>query len=474
MERLHTQVAVVGGGIAGLALGFHLRRFGLETHVFEARERAGGNIRSESRDGYLCEWGPNGWLDNEPATVRLVDALGLNAQVVKAGSAADRRWIVRDGRLRQLPTRPPQLLTSDVLSLRGKLRLLLEWAQPARRETTDESAFDFAARRIGREAAEVLVDAMVTGIYAGNARELSLTSAFPRMRDMEQKYGGLFKAMRAMRRERRRQGDGKRAQGSPMGPGGTLTSFAHGLETVVHTLAQGLGDRLHLSTGVENLAPPSGGRPRWTLSLTNGNEVEAEQVVLANPAWKAAPILRSLDASLADAVGRIPSAPVAVVCLGFRGDDVRHLEPGFGFLVPGREKLPILGTLFDTWVFPNRSQNGRVLMRTMIGGSRDPEALEETDAQLTERALSTLRRLLGVHADPEMVFVVRHLRGIPQYPVGHPATLERIDAAVARHQGLFLTGNSYRGIAMNSCIKEAEALADRLRAERTRQKQFSA
>jgi oxygen-dependent protoporphyrinogen oxidase len=249
-----------------------------------------------------------------------------------------------------------------------------------------------------------------------------------------------------------------------MGPGGTLTSFAHGLETVVHRLAESLGERLHLSLGVEDLTAAT--QDRWTLSLTNGASLEAERVVLANPAWKAETLLRPLDGELADAVGRIPSAPVAVVCLGFRREDLRHLQPGFGFLVPGREKLPILGTLFDTWVFPNRSQEDQVLFRTMIGGSREPEALEETDAQLQDRALGTLSRLLGLRADPQMVFVVRHLRGIPQYPVGHPTTLQHIDAALARHPGLFLTGNSYRGIAMNSCIKEAEALASRLVQER--------
>jgi oxygen-dependent protoporphyrinogen oxidase len=454
MSSQQAQVAVVGGGISGLALGFHLQRQGIDVRVLEARERAGGNIRSEERQGYLCEWGPNGWLDNEPATARLVQALGLDDQVVRAGELASVRWIVRDGALRALPLRPPQLLSSDILTMRGKLRVLMEWAQPARRDDSDESVFDFAARRIGREAAEVLVDAMVTGIYAGDSRHLSLQSAFPRMRDMEVRYGGLFKAMRAMRREHRARGE--HGGGGPMGPGGTLTSFHGGLETVVHALVERLGARLRLATPVEGLARSNGG---WSLALPNAETLEAERVVIASPAWKAAPLLRDLDPDLAREVGAIPSAPVVVVCLGFTEGSLRGVEKGFGFLVPGREELPILGTLFDTWVFPNRSQPGHVLLRTMIGGARDPNAMEETDDQLIARALGALRRLLGVTADPEMVLVVRHPRGIPQYPVGHPQTLERIDKALAPHSGLALAGNSYRGIAMNACIKEAEALA---------------
>ena len=455
----HAQVAVIGGGISGLALGFQLLRRGVDAHVLEARERPGGNIRSEERDGYLCEWGPNGWLDNEPATARLVEALDLRAQLTKASSLANRRWIVRDGALRALPARPTQFLRSDVLSLSGRLRVLLEWAQPARRDSVDESVFDFAARRIGREAAAVLVDAMVTGVYAGDSRRLSLESAFPRMRELERVHGGLFRAMVAMRRARRRSGA---KSGGPLGPGGTLTSFVGGMETIVHALSSRLGEHLHVATPVESLAI---GRGAWTLAMSGGTSLEAERVVVASPAWTAAPLLAGVDRDLAALVASVPSAPVAVVCLGLAESDLQHIERGFGFLVPGRENLPILGTLYDTWVFPNRSQPGRVLWRTMIGGARDPGAIEASDGKLAERTLAALQKLLGLRAHPEMVRVIRHPRGIPQYPVGHAATLARIDTALSRHPGLLLSGNSYRGIAMNSCIREAESLAEPLAAE---------
>ncbi|HZM15628.1 MAG TPA: protoporphyrinogen oxidase [Candidatus Krumholzibacteria bacterium] len=469
MPPSRTRVAVVGAGISGLALGFHLQRLGVEVQVLEERERAGGNIRSEHRQGYLCEWGPNGWLDNEPATARLVEALGMREQVVQASVAASRRWIVRHGKLRLLPEKPQAFLSSDVLSLRGRLRVLLEWAQPARRDGASESVFDFAARRIGREAAEVLVDAMVTGIYAGDSRRLDMECAFPRLREMERRHGGLFRAMAAKRRAARQAsasgGGAPRHTGSAMGPGGTLTSFTDGMESIVHVLSSRLSEHLRLGTAVEGIEPVvvrEAGVHRWRLALPGRGSLEAEHVVLASPAWKVAPLLRPLDPDLAGATERIPSAPVAVVCLGFAAPDLQHLTPGFGFLVPGCEGLPILGTLFDSWVFPHRSDARHILMRTMLGGARDPGAVEASDAELAERTLGTLRRLLGLRADPERVFVVRHPRGIPQYPVGHRHTLERIDTALTRHAGLHLSGNSYRGIAMNACIKEAEALAQRL------------
>ncbi len=465
MSNERVQVGVVGAGISGLALGFQLQQRGVDVRVVEARNRAGGNIHSEPRDGFLCEWGPNGWLDNEPATARLIDALGLRDQVVPASDAAGIRWIVRAGKLRALPMKPPAFLTSDVLSLRGKLRVLSEWAQPARRDDSDESVFDFASRRIGREAAEVLVDAMVTGVYAGDSRQLSLRSTFPKMYDMEHEHGGLFKAMRAVRRERRARGDTGKA-GGPAGPAGSLHSFDHGMQTLVDRLVERLGTRLQLGSPVQHVAARPGGG--WQLELGHGGAgdvrttLDCEQLVVASPAWAAADVLRELDAPLADTLASIPSAPVAVVCLGYTNDDVQHVQRGFGFLAPGREKMPVLGTLFDTWVFPNRSPEGHVLARAMIGGAREPEAVHENDAQLVERATRTLAGLIGLRRDPKFTYVMRHPRGIPQYNVGHAATLEAIDVRLRVHDQLYLCGNSYRGVAMNACIKEAESLAERM------------
>lgn len=448
MSSERVQIAVVGGGISGLALGFHLLQRQRDVVVLEARSRPGGNIRSELRQGYLCEWGPNGFLDNEPATLRLVEALGLRDQVARSGDLARVRWIVRGGRLRTLPTSPPAFLKSDVLSPAGRLRVLFEWAQPARRDPSDESVFDFARRRIGREAAEILVDAMVTGIYAGDSRRLSLQCAFPRMRDMEREYGGLFRAMRH-----------KRGAGGPMGPGGVLTSFSNGMETLTRALATALGERLRTDAAVSSLQHKPDG---WRIEVEQGEPVVAQQVVLACPSSSAAALLTTLDAELSAAVATIPTAPVAVVCLGYAAKDLEHVEPGFGFLVPGRERLGILGTLFDTWVFPGRSPEGRVLLRTMIGGARDRGALDLGDDDLVSRARQALEVLLGVGADPELQFVVRHSRGIPQYPVGHADKLAYIDERARALPGLWLAGNSYHGIAMNSCMREAETLSERL------------
>lgn len=463
------RIAVIGAGPAGLALAVHLQQAGADFQVFESQERSGGNVRSEPRDGYLCEWGPNGFLDNEPATLRMVEILGLQEQLVAANPMSEKRWIVRKGKLRQMPQRPLQFLFGDVLSPVGRVRAGLEWAQPQRRDPADESVFDFARRRVGREAAEVLVDAMVTGIYAGDSRKLSLRSTLPRMAELESNYGGLFRAMRALKQQKKHGGGSqppadttpswhKRRPATPMGPSGVLHSFANGMQTLTDSMAHHLGSRLHIGSPLRGIHKMPAG---WQLQFASGN-VTAQSLVLSCPAWSSAPLLHDTDPDLALELAGIHSAPVVVVCTGFAETDVERVDRGFGFLIPGRENSPVLGTLFDTWVFPNRSRVGNVLFRTLLGGARHPEVLQANDADLIDASRESLKRLLGLDAPAQMTHVIRHARGIAQYNLGHGERLERIEERRLQHTGLWLTGNCYRGVAMNYCIREAESLAQSL------------
>lgn len=452
MDTDPIQVAIVGGGISGLALGFQLHRSGVRVRVLEASARAGGNLHTELIEGYRCESGPTGVLDNEPATGRLVEALDLASRWIASGPRARTRWVVRDKRLRRLPQRPPELLRSDVLSASGKAALFLEWSRPRRTDPSDESVYDFARRRVGSEAADVLVDALVTGIYAADPRQLSLAATFPKLRAMEIEHGSLLRAARAASRD---------SEKVSFAPGGTLHSFDEGMEVLPGALRTALGDALSCDARVTQIERARDG---WSIGLANGSAVAAPHLVLALPAWHAAPLLEAFDAPLATEVASIPSTPIAVLHLGFEARAVEHVERGFGFLVPNRERFGILGTLFESWVFPNRSPAEHVLWRTLLGGARDRGALDLDDATLVARVRAALKSLLGVQAAPVMTQVVRHARAIPQYRVGHLERIARIEALAAQHPGLHLTGNSYRGISVNACIQGAETLAAKLAA----------
>jgi len=450
------RVAVVGAGIAGLAVAHAVRRRAPEAEVtvLEAASRPGGNIRSERVEGYLCEWGPNGFLDSVPETLAFVRDLGLAERVHRSDDRARRRFIFRSGRLHALPGGPVGFLRSGLLSWPGKLRIAGE-PFAASRPAGDETIHAFAARRIGREAADVLVGSMVSGVFAGDARALSLRACFPKMWQMETDHGGLFRALLAKVREKRvRRGD---AVGSPLG---TLTSLRDGTEELVRAAAGALGPSLRLGSGATRLRRAGS---RWRVEAEGGG-LEADAVVLAGPPSVSARLVGGVDDALAAELLGIPGAGLAVVALGY---DQRRLPgplDGFGFLVPRGEGPRILGVLWDSSIYPGRAPAGRALLRVMIGGALDPEAVRLEDAELLGVVRRDLQATMRLSADPEFVRVFRHPLGIPQYVAGHLDRLARIGDRMSRLPGLHLAGNGYRGVAINSCVAEAGPIAERVLA----------
>ena len=448
------RIAIVGGGIAGLSLGFALTRsrFNIDADVLvlERSARPGGNIRTENLDGFLCEWGPNGFLDNVPETLALVDALGIRNRLVRSSDAARRRFIYRRARLHEVPAGPIAFLTTGLLSWRGKLRIVREpWAEPA--PAGDETLAAFATRRIGAEAAAVLIDPMVSGIFGGNARELSLRACFAKMADMEAEHGGLFRALIARMRQRR-------GQRLDVAPTGTLTSFEGGTQDLIDALAARLGPALRLNTDVTGLARERG---RWQLTTTSG-PLAADAVVLAGAAGVSANLVKPFSYRIATILREIRSAPLAVVGLAYDEAEVARTRgplDGFGFLVPRGEGLRLLGALWDSSVYPGRAPAGRAFIRVIMGGAHDPDVLALGDEALVDTARHELRVAMQLRTAPLFTKVFRHPLGIPQYTVGHLDRLAEIDRRLAAWPGLFLAGNAYRGPSINSCIADAERLA---------------
>ena len=445
-------VVVVGGGIAGLSIGWELltrpgllpERAGL--HVLEAGPAAGGNIRTDRRDGYVCEWGPTGFLDDVPATLDACRRLGLGPRLTVANEHAERRFIVRKGKLRELPSGPLSFLGSDVLTLRGRLRVFGEPLVPPRRLDDDESVFDFAERRIGREAAAVLVDALVTGIWAGNADMLSLRSALPKLHALERDHGGLVRGMIAKRG----------GSGGATGPRGRLTSFPDGLSELPAALTAALGSRLRVGARVTAIERAQG--RGFRVAIDGAPPLDAAAVVVACPSWFASPLLADLDVPLSAQAGGIPTVPVAVAHLGFSREDAPGLV-GFGFLIPRGESDSVLGVLLPSNIFPRRAPEGHVLATVMLGGARNPAVVRSSDQTLIDTAVAAVRQFAGVKGDPRFTMLIRHERAIPQYVLGHADRLAAIDARLSQIPGLFLAGNSYRGIAINACLAEAPAVA---------------
>ncbi|NND44291.1 MAG: protoporphyrinogen oxidase [Xanthomonadales bacterium] len=450
------RVIIVGAGISGLATAHALleRQPGLDVAVLEAADRTGGKAWTDrTANGYACEWGVNGFLDKEPRTLELAASLGLAPQA--ADPAAARRYVWRRQTLHRLPESPTAFLTSGMMSLPGRLRFLCE-PFIRRGRLDDETLADFARRRLGSEALDALIGPMASGVFAGDPERMSLRSCFPRIHRLEQRHGSLIRGMLRMQIAARRAGQGP---GPGPGPGGTLTSFAGGMSELIDGLTTRLGDRIRVSSPVNAVTRQ---RACYRVHLASGETLETERLVLAAPAWAQSAMLRDLDGALSNLLREIEYPPLAVACLGYRERDLPGNPDGFGYLVAPSERGEVLGTIFDSNVFPGRAPEGHVLLRSMVGGHRNPGLALQDDQALVDSVRAEYRTVLGINAPPEFVRVYRHERAIPQYQVGHQARLEQIQGALKAYPGLVLTGNAFRGVSLNDCVANAYRTAARL------------
>lgn len=455
------RVIVVGGGIAGLATAWLLRdesrRRGHNLHVtiLEAADVPGGSTRTEREQGFVCEWGPNGFLDNEPLTFELIRRLQLEHRLVRADAAAARRFIYHSGKMRELPLKPATFLSSNILPAAAKLRMALELFIPAKRNGREETVHQFGARRLGRAFADYLLDPMVSGIFAGDARELSLPAVFPKMVELERDYGGLFRALLAKQREAKRAG---KPSGGPASTNSILYTFQDGMGELTTALARDLHSELRVNSPVQAVAQRG---HSWQVQSVLATHT-ADAVVLACPSYAAADLLQGFAPAVSAAVRAIPFAPVDVVCHAHRVADVPHNLRGFGVLIPRTEGIRSLGSLWCNSIFPGQAPLGLHLLRTIIGGARDPAVVDLSDAEVEAVAASDHHTLFGVHKPPVFRRVLRHPRGIAQYTIGHR---ERVGAAEQLEHdapGLFFTGASYRGVSINGCVKDAFRVVERL------------
>ena len=445
------RVAVVGAGLGGLTAAHAIRRHAtergraLELEVWEASDRPGGQLRTVIDDGFLVEWAANAFRTGLGPTADLVARLGLQAEQVHADPAANRRYVFHGGQLHLLPSDPISLLNFAPMSREGRLRVL---AEPflAERVDQEESVHDYAARHIGPEAAEVLLGTMVRGVYGGDAKALSVDSAFPVMREMERDHRSLVIAGIAGMPKRMREGK-------------TTWSFRGGMNVLTDALAEDLGDAFQARTAAHSLAVDTAS-DRYLLQRSDGTSSAFDAVVLALPPRAAAALLEPIDHGAATELTAIPLAPIGMVALAFAREAFATPPDGFGFLVAPGEDLPVLGTLIESNVFPNRAPPATVLVRVIMGGVDGLPLDELSDAELERMALEAVDRAWGRTGAPLRSWVGRQDRGIPQYVLGHQARLDRIDARLRRFPGVHLAGNAYRGIAVGRLVDDAELVAD--------------
>ncbi|MBD3403393.1 protoporphyrinogen oxidase, partial [candidate division GN15 bacterium] len=335
----------------------------------------------------------------------------------------------------------------------GRLRVMMEPFAAKRPADTDESVYDFASRRIGREAADYLVQPMVSGVYGGVAERLSLRACFPIMAEMEAQYGSLVKAMIAKKKQARAAG---KKSGGPSGPGGWLTSFRGGLYRLIERFNERYGEFIRTEQAVAQITREN---EQYSVQVTDGEALQAKHVVLALPAYATAPIVAPLSTELAHSFSAIPYAPIAVVCSGYPKSAVTRELDGFGFLVPRKEQMTILGSIWTSSIFTERAPANAVQFRTMVGGDGDHDSVNLSDDDLLARVNRDLDRIVGLRGDPSLVKIYRWSHGIPQFRIGHGDVMNRIESQLTELGNLYIAGNAYYGIGLNDCVKQAWRVA---------------
>ena len=457
------RIAVVGGGIAGLAAAHHLvelaetERRAIEVMLFEARPRLGGSIATERTDGFVIEAGPDSFLSEKPWALALCERIGASGRLVGTREEYRRTYVVHDGKLHPLPdgflllapTRFLPLVTSPLFSWPGKLRMGLDLLLPRGPELPDESLGSFVTRRLGREALERVAQPLVGGIYSADPDSLSLASTMPRFLAMEREHRSVILAMW---RARRRMAAG--ARGTSGARWSLFVSFDDGMQTLVDLLTS------RLPQGTVRVGAPVSLLERDTEDgwRVNG-DVGCDAVVLAGAAHASASLLDPLDAQLAAELRAIEYASSATVTLAYRQQDVPQRLDGFGFVVPLVETRGIVACTFSSLKYPGRAPAGYLLMRAFVGGALQQHLFEQDDDSMDATVRREVRELLGVTAAPELIRIHRHPRAMPQYHVGHLDRIKRIDARVAQLPTLALAGNAYRGVGIPDCVHSGETAA---------------
>jgi oxygen-dependent protoporphyrinogen oxidase len=456
------RVAIVGGGISGLAAAYTLeqkRRAGLpiEYVVFESSARLGGVLVTDREDGCLIEAGPDSFLTEKPWATDLCRAVGLGNQLIGSNDPERKTYILVNGKLTvmpdglmfMVPTKILPTVFSRLFSMKTKMRMAGEWFHPPRKAEHDETVADLVTRHYGAEMVDRLADPLLSGVYGGEASQLSVRAVLPRFAEMEAKHGSLGRAMLSSRR--------KMAQMSKAPPRPLFTSLKDGMQQLIDALLAQL-DTPSLRSGVKVSSLQLQGSG-WFVSGSHGSD-HFDSVIVATPAPAAANLLQMLSSNLASELREINYSSSVTVTLGYDRSVREALPPGFGFLIPRSEGKRMLAATFVHNKFPHRAPENRALIRCFLGGARDEAILQLPDVEIVAIVRRELKEIVGLSTEPLFVRVYKWQGAMAQYGVGHLERLERIERYRQQLSGLALAGNGYRGIGVPDCVRSGMEAAN--------------
>lgn len=443
------QVVVIGGGVSGLACALRLQQLGAPVTLLEEGDRPGGLIGTEEREGFLFESGPQSFQGTE-ALLTLIRELGIEGELCKADPRAP-RFVLRGGRLRKIPMAPQGILTSSLLGVGSRWRVVSEAFGRTTPPAEDESVAQFVRRKFGHEILEYLVSPFVSGVYAGDPEKLSLRAAFPSLEEWERQYGSVLRGAVKSRPAKSAR------QGPP-----PLCSFQRGMGVLTEAMFAKLGANAKSGASVETVTKMD---QDFQIQMTQNGRSEqmtARAVVLATPAYVASHIVGPLSAEAARTLSGIAYAPVVVVAAGYHRRQSAAALDGFGVLIPRSEKYRTLGIVWNSSLFPHRAPQGQMTITSILGGATDSAIIEKSDQEITAIAVAESRKILNIEGSPITSAIWKHPRALPQYNLGHAHTVRAIREAERAIPGLYFAGNYLEGPSIGKCVEQGFQTAEAL------------
>jgi len=430
------EVLVVGGGISGLSTAWGLAQQGIPVEVWEKAPRLGGKICTNKNSGYITEQAASLLLNFRPEVDRCIEAAGLTASKQSQGKDLN-RYVVRQGKLTEVPMQLSRLARSSLWSRQAKLRLLAEVFMPRSRQS-HESVSQFISRRLGREILDSSIEPFIAGILASDPDYADARTVLPRLTELERQYGSITAGMFVNRIIKRRRINRSEA-----------FSFNQGMEELIHALSSHPLIRLKTNCAVDEIQFQNN---RWHLQANHGKQHHARHLIISTPANHTANLLFPIDSDLSSLVGDIQYAPLSVVHLGFDRSQIQHSLNGGGFLTARQEKLSFNGNLWMSSLFSNRTPSGKVLLTSYVGGARHPERCSWSDDQQVSAVTSDLNRLIGLRGSPEFIHIDRHHQALPLYYGNYQKRLSAITERLEHWPGLHLVANYQGGISVRERI----------------------
>lgn len=449
------KIVILGAGISGLTTAYLLNKLGYDITVLEKKKDPGGSIETVMEKGFLFDRGPNSALETHPLIGQLIEDLNLQGELVYANKAGNKRYVLKNNELHPLPMSPPAFIKTRLFSSRAKLRLMAEPFVGRSKDGNHQSVAEFVKRRLGKEFLDYAINPFVAGVYAGNPEELSVKSAFPKLYELEEKYGGLIIGTLRSIRERKKRSE-KSKQSAKM------LSFKNGMQVLPKAISNYLGDKVKFLCEVSSVEKSGNGYVVYYNHLERKEMIDCDTILSAVPSYVAAEIFEKFDKNLLKHLLEIYYPPVLVLYLVYKKSDIGQPLDGFGFLIPSKERKSFLGAIWNSVIFPNRSDENNAAFTLFIGGARDPEIGSIDKEILIGKVRKEFENIMKIKKEPLFTTYRYWSKAIPQYNTGHIEHEKYFDEFEKNNPGIVLSGNYRGGISIGDCIKHAQEVAEKL------------